>query len=50
MTKLTIGIIGAGNMGSALAKRLGAAGHQVRITDEDSSQRTKAAAIRTSCR
>ena len=31
-TTFTIGIIGAGNMGSAFAKRLAAAGHRVAIT------------------
>ncbi len=32
MTRTTIGIIGAGNMGRAFAKRLAAAGHDVAIT------------------
>jgi 8-hydroxy-5-deazaflavin:NADPH oxidoreductase len=32
---MKIGIIGAGNMGSAFAKRLGAAGHQISIAAQD---------------
>ena len=32
---MKIGIIGAGNMGSAFAQRLGAAGHEVTITAQD---------------
>lgn len=43
MTKLKIGIIGAGNMGAAFAKRLAAAGHTVAITAKDASQATTAA-------
>ena len=34
---MKIGIIGAGNMGSAFAKRLAAAGHEVTVTAEDLS-------------
>ncbi|HYE92288.1 MAG TPA: NAD(P)-binding domain-containing protein [Terriglobales bacterium] len=39
----TIGIIGAGNMGSAFAKRLAAAGHRVAITATDPSHAAQAA-------
>jgi 8-hydroxy-5-deazaflavin:NADPH oxidoreductase len=40
---MKIGIIGAGNMGSAFAKRLGAAGHEVTITAQDLSHAEQAA-------
>jgi hypothetical protein len=40
---MKIGIIGAGNMGSAFAKRLAAAGHQVSITAQDLSHAEQAA-------
>lgn len=40
---MKIGIIGAGNMGSAFAKRLGAAGHEVTITAQDPSHAEQAA-------
>ncbi|PYP77107.1 MAG: NADPH-dependent F420 reductase [Gemmatimonadetes bacterium] len=42
-TTYTIGIIGAGNMGAAFAKRLAAAGHRVAITATDASQAEQAA-------
>lgn len=41
---MKIGVIGSGNMGSAFAKRLGAAGHDVTITAEDVSHAEQAAA------
>lgn len=44
MARTKIGIIGAGNMGSAFATRLTAAGHDVRITAQDASHAEKAAA------
>jgi 8-hydroxy-5-deazaflavin:NADPH oxidoreductase len=44
MARTKIGIIGAGNMGSAFAKRLAAAGHDVRITAKDPAHAEKAAA------
>lgn len=40
---MNIGIIGAGNMGSAFAKRLAAAGHQVTITAKGRSHAEEAA-------
>lgn len=40
---MKIGIIGAGNMGSAFAKRLAAAGHEVTITAQDLSHAEQAA-------
>ena len=40
---MRIGIIGAGNMGSAFAKRLVAAGHEVTITAQDPSHAEQAA-------
>jgi 8-hydroxy-5-deazaflavin:NADPH oxidoreductase len=40
---MKIGIVGAGNMGSAFAKRLGAAGHEVTITAADLSHAEQAA-------
>jgi hypothetical protein len=40
---MKIGIIGAGNMGSAFAKRLAAAGHEVNITAQDLSHAEQAA-------
>ena len=40
---MKIGIIGAGNMGSAFAKRLAAAGHEVSITAQDPSHAEQAA-------
>ena len=40
---MKIGIIGAGNMGSAFAKRLAAAGHDVTITAQDPSHAEQAA-------
>ncbi len=40
---MKIGIIGAGNMGSAFAKRLAAAGHEVAITAQDPSHAEQAA-------
>jgi len=40
---MKIGIIGAGNMGSAFARRLGAAGHEVAITAQDLSHAEQAA-------
>lgn len=43
MTHLKIGIIGAGNMGAAFAKRLAAAGHTVAITAKDAAQAATAA-------
>jgi predicted dinucleotide-binding enzyme len=42
-TTYTIGIIGAGNMGAAFAKRLAAAGHRVAITATDASHAEQAA-------
>ena len=42
-TTFTIGIIGAGNMGSAFAKRLAAAGHRVAITATDPAHAEQAA-------
>jgi len=44
MARTKIGIIGAGNMGSAFARRLAAAGHDVRITATDPAHAEKAAA------
>jgi hypothetical protein len=44
---MKIGIIGAGNMGSAFAKRLGAAGHEVTITAENLSHAEQAASAAT---
>ena len=44
MARTKIGIIGAGNMGSAFAKRLAAAGHDVTITAKDPAHAEKAAA------
>lgn len=43
MTRTKIGIIGAGNMGTAFAKRLAAAGHDVRITAKDPAHAEQAA-------
>ncbi len=43
MARTKIGIIGAGNMGSAFAKRLAAAGHDVAITAKDPAHAEKAA-------
>lgn len=40
---MKIGIIGAGNMGSAFAKRLAAAGHDVNITAQDAAHAEQAA-------
>ena len=40
---MNIGIIGAGNMGSAFAKRLAAAGHEISITAQDPSHAEQAA-------
>lgn len=40
---MKIGIIGAGNMGSAFAKRLGAAGHEIAITARELSHAEQAA-------
>ena len=40
---MKIGIIGAGNMGSAFAKRLAASGHEVTITAQDLSHAEQAA-------
>jgi len=42
-TTYTIGIIGAGNMGAAFAKRLAAAGHRIAITATDASHAEQAA-------
>ena len=42
-TTYTIGIIGAGNMGAAFAKRLAAAGHRVAITATDPAHAEQAA-------
>ena len=42
-TTYTIGIIGAGNMGSAFAKRLATAGHRVAITATDPAHAAQAA-------
>jgi predicted dinucleotide-binding enzyme len=44
MARTSIGIIGAGNMGSAFAKRLGAAGHDIAITARDPAHAEQAAA------
>lgn len=44
---MKIGIIGAGNMGSAFAKRLAAAGHEVNITAQDVSHAEQAASVAT---
>jgi predicted dinucleotide-binding enzyme len=44
MARTKIGIIGAGNMGSAFASRLTAAGHDVTITAKDPAHAEKAAA------
>jgi 8-hydroxy-5-deazaflavin:NADPH oxidoreductase len=44
MARTKIGIIGAGNMGSAFATRLGASGHDVTITAKDPAHAEKAAA------
>jgi 8-hydroxy-5-deazaflavin:NADPH oxidoreductase len=44
MARTKIGIIGAGNMGSAFATRLTAAGHDVSITATDPAHAEKAAA------
>ena len=43
MARTKIGIIGAGNMGSAFAKRLAAAGHDVTITAKDPTHADRAA-------
>ncbi|HEX4935324.1 MAG TPA: NAD(P)-binding domain-containing protein [Gemmatimonadaceae bacterium] len=43
MTRTKIGIIGAGNMGAAFAKRLAAAGHDVTITAKDPAHAQNAA-------
>ena len=43
MSTYTIGIIGAGNMGAAFAKRLAAAGHRIAITATDPSHAEQAA-------
>ncbi|MDF1502275.1 NADPH-dependent F420 reductase [Roseisolibacter sp. H3M3-2] len=43
MARTRIGIIGAGNMGSAFAKRLAAAGHDVTITAKDPAHAEQAA-------
>ena len=42
-TTFTVGIIGAGNMGAAFAKRLAAAGHRVAITATDPANAEQAA-------
>ena len=42
-TTFTIGIIGAGNMGAAFAKRLAAAGHRIAITATDPAHAAQAA-------
>lgn len=44
MPRTRIGIIGAGNMGAAFAKRLSAAGHDVTITARDPAKAEQAAA------
>jgi predicted dinucleotide-binding enzyme len=44
MARTKIGIIGAGNMGTAFAKRLAAAGHDVSITAKDPAHAEQAAA------
>jgi len=44
MARTKIGIIGAGNMGGAFAKRLAAAGHDVTITAKDPAHAEQAAA------
>lgn len=44
MARMRIGIIGAGNMGSAFTRRLAAAGHDVAITAVDLAHAEKAAA------
>lgn len=44
MARTTIGIIGAGDMGSAFATRLAAAGHDVRITATNPANAEQAAA------
>lgn len=44
MARTKIGIIGAGNMGSAFATRLSAAGHDVTITAKDAAHAEKAEA------
>jgi 8-hydroxy-5-deazaflavin:NADPH oxidoreductase len=44
MARTKIGIIGAGNMGTAFAKRLTAVGHDVSITATDAAHAEKAAA------
>ena len=44
MARTRIGIIGAGNMGSAFAKRLAAAGHEVAIAAKNPAHAEKAAA------
>ena len=43
MSTYTIGIIGAGNMGAAFAKRLAAAGHRIAITATDPAHAEQAA-------
>src|SRR5688572_26979437 len=43
MPRTRIGIIGAGNMGTAFARRLGAAGHDVTITARNIAHAEKAA-------
>ena len=43
MARTKIGIIGAGNMGGAFAKRLAAAGHDITITAQDLSHAEQAA-------
>ena len=43
MAHLTIGIIGAGRMGGAFARRLAAAGHTVRVTARDAAAAEQAA-------
>ncbi len=42
--KMKIGIIGSGNMGSGLARRIAAAGHEVMITGRDVAKAEKTAA------
>jgi 8-hydroxy-5-deazaflavin:NADPH oxidoreductase len=43
---MKIGVIGAGNVGSAIAKRLGAAGHQVMLSFSKDAKELEAAARR----
>ena len=42
---MKIGVIGAGNVGTALAKRLGAAGHQVMLSYSRDAAKLQAAAV-----